>query len=300
MPKPYLSLKSSRRGFVQTTLWGTAGLLVGPIGCVHPSRTAGNTAPRSKPTIAFNTANLVARVSGYRFELKNWGEQHQKTIAATDEATWRSICRDIAAAGFRSVEIWEAHAAPEALNPARAATWKRILDDHGLRPIAYAGGLRRETLQICQWLGIPHIDGGLRQLTPTQATDLCRQFGIGFNLENHPEKNAAEILKTIDGGNEWLGVCIDTGWLGTQGAPGPDTIRACGNRVRHTHIKDVKAVGTHETCPLGDGIANVDTCLQALRDIGYAGVYSWEDEPEDRNPFHSAVRNRRWLEQRLG
>ena len=25
--------------------------------------------------VAFNTANLVARVSGWKFELKNWGEQ---------------------------------------------------------------------------------------------------------------------------------------------------------------------------------------------------------------------------------
>ncbi|MFA7235656.1 MAG: hypothetical protein WC058_02230 [Phycisphaeraceae bacterium] len=28
------------------------------------------------PIIAFNTANLVARVSGYRFKLSNWMEQH--------------------------------------------------------------------------------------------------------------------------------------------------------------------------------------------------------------------------------
>jgi hypothetical protein len=27
--------------------------------------------------------------------------------------------------------------------------------------------------------------------------------------------------------------------------------------------------------------------------------YSWEDEPEDRNPFDSAVRNRQWIEARL-
>ena len=31
----------------------------------------------------------------------------------------------------------------------------------------------------------------------------------------------------------------------------------------------------------------------------YAGWYSWEDEPENRNPFDSAVRNREWIEKRL-
>jgi len=101
-------------------------------------------------SVVFNTANLVARVSGYRYQLSHWMDQHNRTIAATDEAAWRAICREIAAAGFRDVEVWEAHAAPESLDAAKARAWKRVLDDQGLTPVAYAGGLRPETLQICQ------------------------------------------------------------------------------------------------------------------------------------------------------
>jgi L-ribulose-5-phosphate 3-epimerase len=255
--------------------------------------------PKPGKDTAFNTANLVARVTGYRYQLSQWMEQHAKTIAATNEAAWRAICKEIAAAGFKAVDIWEAHAAPEALDEAKARTWKRILDDSGLTPVAYAGGLRPETLRICQWMDIPHVDGGLRDNTPEKATALCREHGVRFNIENHPEKSAHEILAKIGGGNEWLGVCIDTGWLGTQGAPGPATIRACAPFVRHTHIKDVKAAGKHETCLLGEGSADVAGCLAALREVKYAGWYSWEDEPEDRNPMDSAVRNREWIEKRL-
>ena len=283
----------NRRQFLHATALSTAGLCLAQTGCVSPQSNATN------KRVAFNTANLVARFTHYRFELKRWGEQHQKTVAMTDEAAWAAICREIAAAGFRAVEIWEAHAAPESLNREKAARWKRILDDHGLRPIAYAGGLRRETLQICQWLGIPHIDGGLRVPTPEQATTLCQEHGIRFNIENHPEKTAAEALAKVGDGNEWLGLCVDTGWFGTQGADVPAQIRAAGKLVRHTHIKDVKAAGAHETCLLGEGVVNVAGCLAALREIGYAGWYSWEDEPEDRNPFDSAVRNRKWIEARL-
>lgn len=284
----------NRRRFIQAGALAATGFSLAQTGCVSSRGSAA-----SRKRIAFNTANLVARCTNYRFELKHWGEQHQKTVALTDEAAWASICREIAACGFSAVEIWEAHAAPESLNRATAARWKRILDDHGLRPIAYAGGLRRETLEICQWLGIPHVDGGLRGQTPEQATALCQQFGIRFNLENHPEKTAAEALAKVGGGNDWLGLCVDTGWFGTQAADVPAQIRAAGPFVRHTHIKDVKAAGAHETCLLGDGVANVAGCLAALRDIGYAGWYSWEDEPEDHNPFDSAVRNRRWIEARL-
>jgi sugar phosphate isomerase/epimerase len=284
----------NRRQFIHAGIQAAGGLCLAQTGCMstHPSAVAGK-------RIAFNTANLVARITNYRFELKNWGEQHQKTVALTDEIAWAAICREIAGAGFSAVEIWEAHAAPETLTRDKAARWKRILDDHGLRPIAYAGGLRRETLEICRWLSIPHVDGGLRGQTPEQATALCQEFGVRFNVENHPEKTAAEALAKVGGGNEWLGLCVDTGWFGSQSADVPTQIRAAGPFVRHTHIKDVKTAGGHETCLLGEGIVNVPACLSALHDIGYSGFYSWEDEPEDRNPFDSAIRNRKWIETHL-
>jgi sugar phosphate isomerase/epimerase len=288
----------TRRGFFSRSGLGALAALAPP--ALRPAAAAvEGSARNASPVIAFNTANLVARVSGYRYKLGSWMDQHRKTIAATDEAAWRGICSDIAAAGFDAVEVWEAHAAPESLDEPKARLWRKILDEARLRPVAYAGGLRRETLQVCRWLGIPHVDGGLRELAPGPATALCREFGIGFNIENHPEKSAAELLAKIGGGNEWLGACIDTGWLGTQGASAPDVIRACGGLVRHTHVKDVKAAGAHDTCPLGEGVVDVAACLKALRELHYAGCYSWEDEPEDRNPLDSAARNRKWIEQQL-
>jgi sugar phosphate isomerase/epimerase len=89
------------------------------------------------------------------------------------------------------------------------------------------------------------------------------------------------------------------GWLGTQGVDGPAVIKACAPFVRHTHVKDVKAAGAHATCLLGEGSADVAGCLKALHATGYAGTYSWEDEPEDRNPFDSAARNRGWIQEQL-
>jgi sugar phosphate isomerase/epimerase len=284
----------NRRDFLSTATLATAGLVWG--GCQSSQSSASR---QARPRIAFNTANLVGRVSGYRYELRNWGEQHQKTVAATDEAAWDSICADIAAAGYRAVEIWEAHAAPESLTAAKAKTWRNILDGYKIQPIGYAGGLRRETLNVCHWLGIADLNGGLRGQSPEAATALCRAAQIRFNYENHPEKTVEEILRPIGGGNEWLGVCIDTGWLGTQGASSPETIRALRSLVRHTHIKDVRRAGTHETCRLGDGIVNIPAVLTALQGIGYSGWYAWEDEPEDRNPLDLARWTREYLSQRV-
>jgi hypothetical protein len=175
---------------------------------------------------------------------------HKKTVATADEGGATRHLQGDRGRRFKAVEVWEARARTldgPGRGPGGASSRQR------LAPVAYAGGLRPETLRICQWLGIPHVDGGLRESTPEKATALCREHGIRFNIENHPEKSASEILAKIGGGNEWLGVCIDTGWLGTQGAPGTATIEACAPFVRHTHIKDVKAAGKHETCLLGEG-----------------------------------------------
>jgi sugar phosphate isomerase/epimerase len=281
-----------RRDFLWQTGVGALAIAAGP----RASR-AGAQAPSG---VAFCGANLVARVSGYQYQLKDWMKQHYATIEATHAAQWEEICHEIAAAGFRAMEVWEAHASPQTLTTrARADEWKKIMDEAGLKPVAYAGTLKRETLQICQWLDIPHVDGQIGDLSPEEASTLCAEFEIGYNVENHPQKTAAEILKVIGGGNEWLGVCIDTGWLGTQGADAPAVIRECGELVRHVHVKDVKAAGGHETCPLGDGVVDLEGCFQALRGVGYTGWYSWEDEPEDRNPMKWAERNRTWIEEHL-
>ncbi|NLN92220.1 MAG: sugar phosphate isomerase/epimerase [Candidatus Hydrogenedens sp.] len=250
--------------------------------------------------ISICTANLVAKVTDYRFKLENWGEQHRKTVEATDASAWDKICEEFAAVGFKAVEVWEAHAAPEAMDEDKGRLWKEIMDKHGLTAIGYGGQLSEKTLEICGWLGIPQINGSIGGNTPEAASELCERAGIRFNVENHPEKTTEEILKVVGGGNEWLGVCIDTGWLGTQGAPGPQIIRECGDLVRHTHIKDVEAVGGHLTCLLGEGVAEAEACMMALAEIGYEGWYSWEDEPEDRNPLDSARRNYEWIRERIG
>jgi L-ribulose-5-phosphate 3-epimerase len=248
--------------------------------------------------IAFNTANLVARVSGYEFKLSNWGAQAQKTVEMTDEMAFHDICREIKAAGYNAVELWEAHIDPSVMNAERARLWKEILDENGLQAIAYAGGVRPESIEVCKLLGIGIIAGGLR-VSLEEATHLCRESGIFFNYENHPEKSVDEILNKIGGGNDVIGVAVDTGWLGTQGVDSPSAIRALGKAVRHVHLKDVKAAGGHETCVLGTGVVDIAGTVQALREIGYDGWYSWEDEPEDRNPFDSAIANREYIESLL-
>jgi sugar phosphate isomerase/epimerase len=248
--------------------------------------------------LAFNSANLVGRVSGYRFKLSDWLTQHQRTAKETDARAFADICAEIAATGFTDVELWQALAEPSVMTEDTAREWRTILDDHGLRAVAYGGYLGSGAEKVCGWLGISVINGGF-QLAPNDATKLCDEHDVYTNFENHPQKTAEEILAPIGGGNDRLGVCLDLGWLGTQGVDAPQMIRTLGPFVRWVHAKDVAAAGKHETCMLGEGVVDVAGCIRALHDIGYDGYLAWEDEPEDRNPMESAARNREWLEAQL-
>lgn len=248
--------------------------------------------------IAFNSANLVGRVNGYRFKLADWGRQHVRTANETDAKAFADICREIADTGFTAVELWQALADPSVIDERRAGEWRAIMADHGLEPIAYGGYIGTGAERVCGWLGIETINGGFN-LTPGEATALCEEHDVRCNFENHPQKTVDEILAPIGGGNDRLGVCLDLGWLGTQGVDAPAMIRTLGPLVRHVHAKDVATAGRHDTCMLGEGIVDIAGGIRALHEIGYDGWLSWEDEPEDRNPMESAVANREWLEHQL-
>ena len=256
---------------------------------------------KRRSRVAFNTANLVARVTDYRFELKHWNDQVKKTIAATDERAWADICREISVAGYRAVEIWVAHVDPSVMTDARAKLFRKILEDSNLEPIGLGASLNDDTARICQQLGIPTCNGGLGRNGLKSVQQLVQSTGIQFNYENHTEKSVEELKAKIAEGGAHIGLAVDTGWLGTQGLDAPATIRALGSSlVRHVHIKDVKQIGSHLTCPLGMGIVNIPGAIQALREIGYTGWYSWEDEPEDRNPMEIARAMREHIEHLLG
>lgn len=256
--------------------------------------------PARAPRIAFHTANLVGRVTGYQFRLADWMDQHHATVALTDESSWRAICTEIAAAGFRAVEIWQAHADPSVMTAPRTRDYKKILADHGLIPVGYTGDITDETLFLCEELDIPALSGPLPPGTTIEDLNrMTRRTGIRFNLENHLQKTAAELLAQIKGGNDMVGLAVDTGWFATQGADVAREVQALGTRVRHVHVKDVRAAGRHETCPLGTGIAQLDQVFAALKRIGYTGCCAWEDEPEDRNPMLIAAESKRWIEARL-
>lgn len=258
--------------------------------------------------IAFVTANYFARAMNYKATITDWGLADRRTLETFSLHEFNQICADIAGAGFQYVELWQTHGFPKFMTPDLALELKKIWEKHGLSVIGYAADVgdpvrsprwTRLVFEAARMLGISMISGGVSGSAVPHLYEYCREYGIKVALENHPEKHPDEILAKIGDHGDWIGACVDTGWFGTQGYPAPDALRRLKGRLMHVHLKDVKAAGGHHTVALGNGVVDIEGCVQVLKEIGYTGIISIEHESEEGDPTAECAQAKRWVEELL-
>jgi len=138
--------------------------------------------------------------------------------------------------------------------------------------------------------------------------DAFRKLGVKFALEVHPTEIAFDIasaqraLEAVRH-HEAFGFNYDPSHLGYQGVDYVKFIRTFGDRIFHTHMKDVwwghgdgtvGVFGGHtefadprrywDFRSIGHGDINFEEIIVALNDVGYQGPLSveWEDGRMDR------------------
>jgi L-ribulose-5-phosphate 3-epimerase len=227
-------------------------------------------------TVSFMSANFVARELGYSMD--GWGEGDRATQEAfrpleTFAERFDAILADVVALGFDAVDVWDGHLNPVWATDERVATYQ-----------AYVGGDRLErTCAIAEQLGTRVLSGNVPVDDP-RLPSLLDAHGLRFALENHPEPTPQVMLEKI-GDTPGVGVCVDTGWFGTQGYDAVKAIEEIGDRVYQVHLKDALHEGLpHETCRYGDGVVDIEGCVRALERLGYGDAISVEHEPESYDP----------------
>jgi L-ribulose-5-phosphate 3-epimerase len=146
-------------------------------------------------------------------------------------------------------------------------------------------------------VGTSTIGGGCSGEAAALA-HVLRDYGVTLAIENHPERTPAELLARIEAADGTMAATVDTGWWGTQGYDAAAAIEELGEHVAHVHLKDVFREGEpHETCRWGEGIVDVEACVQALERLGYRGALTVEHEPEDHDPSEEILAMRRQLEE---
>ena len=277
--------------------------------------------PAMNPTPSFVTANLVARPLGYRMD-QGWGQGDQASNdwfapLATFEERFDAMLGEIKALGFTSIDLWCAHLHWRWATLQHVEIARTLLGKHGLTVRSYPawvpGGAAdlHGACRLCASLGIPYFVGHSEYFATDRAAAVAilRQHGVGYAIENHPEKSSAEILARLGQGDEdVVGVGFDTGWCATQGWDALAALKELGPRMFAIHLKDVKARRAeksglqfvdmgHETCRLGDGIVPIRAIVEHLRATGFRGAIGIEHEPETFDPREEARESRERVEQ---
>jgi sugar phosphate isomerase/epimerase len=257
-------------------------------------------------TVSFMSANYVAREVGFR--MHGWGHGDRATNDAfrpleTYAERLGALLDDVVGLGFGAVDVWGAHLSPEWAADEHVDSALRVLAERGLEVASYQVYAPAKHLErvcaIAERLGTGVL-AGFVPVEDERLPGLLERHGLVFGLENHPEPTPQVMLDKV-GDRPRVGVCVDTGWFGTQGYDAPRAIEELGDRVVHVHLKDVLHVGEpHDTCRWGDGVVDVEGCVRALRRIGYAGAISVEHEPETYDPSEDARAMRAQLEGWLG
>jgi len=154
-----------------------------------------------------------------------------------------------------------------------------------------------------------------------RAAERCSEMGFRCSLHHHAgtyietRREIAAVVEAMD--TDLLGLCFDTGHVAFGGSEPLDVLRDYVGLVNHVHLKDVDrgllravhadgggldaAWDTGVFCGLGDGDAQVETCVDELGRNGYAG---WLVVEQDRplspdwtlaDAARAQRANRKWL-----
>jgi L-ribulose-5-phosphate 3-epimerase len=253
-------------------------------------------------TISFMTANYVARQVGYQMP-EGWGQgdaasQKHFKPAKKFEERFEVYLKDIVAMGFDAFDLWTGILHPDWASEDHVDIANDLVNKYDLTVVSLAGwfgGDEDEFESACQFageVGAEILGGNTALLTKNRSfmVDTLHKYGLKFGLENHPEKTPEELIAKLGKGNEdVIGVAVDTGWFGTQGYDAAVALEKLGDRLFHVHLKDVLAVGGHDTCRFGQGVVPIEKCVETLKRIGYSGAIAVEHEPDNYDPTEDVV-----------
>lgn len=110
--------------------------------------------------------------------------------------------------------------------------------------------------------------------------DIAREYGITVYTENLNDINltiscesVVKFVEDID--RENLNIVFDIGHSHRNGGNIPSEVLTCGSRLRHLHLHD--NFGDRDAhLPIGEGDIDYRSFCEALRRIGYDGLYMME------------------------
>lgn len=205
----------------------------------------------------------------------------------------RAMPFDKAVATVKKLGLTYLEAFPGHLPLERAAEAKKVLNEHGVRLIAYGvvgmrndeGALRR-LFDFAKTMGIEVLTADPTPDSFDLLDKLVDEYGIYVAIHNHGPGSrypgVDSVLKAIQGHHERIGLCYDTGHAARAGDDIVEGVRKIGQRIYGVHLKDVNA--EKRDVVIGTGTLDIKGFLKALKGVGFNGALMVEYELEPANP----------------
>lgn len=116
---------------------------------------------------------------------------------------------------------------------------------------------------------------------------LTKEFGINIAIHNHGPgarfDKLESVLKAVEGTNDRVGACIDTGHTLRSGEDPVEWVKQLGKRVHVLHLKDVKDRTQWKI--LGQGDLRLKDLFSELKRLKFNGYLDLEYEEKPENPM---------------
>lgn len=249
-----------------------------------------------QPKFSFMSANFLGREKGYQ-DVRGFGDpsvQEYYAPASTYAERIDQIFMEIAAMGYRGVDLWTAHCHPQWATSQHIDAVLSSSARHQLELVSIAGGLNDDLKQVeqaCKMakdLQCPLLGLGCRTLPHRiqETQEILQRYGIKLAFENHPAEVTPEIVLEKIGHGHYpnIGTAFDTGWWGTHDYPVLKALDILKDHLLLVHLKNVEAPGAHVAARFDQGVLDLKSVVLKLREMQYDGWISLEYEPMHHNP----------------
>ncbi|MCL2711473.1 MAG: TIM barrel protein [Planctomycetaceae bacterium] len=270
-------MNSSRRRFIQTAV-AASGLA---------ALTGGLTPPRSFAAQATGNAQATENKVKFRLGVASYTFRNfdrARTLQMTRRAGLPAICFKDMHLAMNSTDEQCAAAATEA---------KQAGLDLYSCGVVYMNTPEEVTnaFRYAKAAGMTTIVAAPRPNLLTLVDEKVKETGIYIAIHNHGPGDGTyptpeAVMEKVGSLDKRIGICNDVGHTARIGGDNVKSFHDFKDRIFDVHFKDVTAATPQgRECICGRGVLDIPAYLQALIDIGYDRVVSFEHESDANDPL---------------
>ncbi|MCD6520276.1 MAG: sugar phosphate isomerase/epimerase [Anaerolineae bacterium] len=119
-----------------------------------------------------------------------------------------------------------------------------------------------------------------------RVASLAQELGVKLAVENLPAREiprptakVSEVLRLIEGLGDHVGICLDAGHSNANGISAAEEVLEAGEKLFALHIQDNDGRGRDQHLIPGQGTTDWEAFLEALEQIHFQGVRTFEVAP---------------------